>query len=180
MRWRRATHEDRVDFVGQEDAAVQFDDGALGHGAERGVVEDGVAKAPFGVAHNRVNAGDEWQFACAGVMEPTRLGTNTGMQAGGDHLDDNLAGLLGDAIGVILVAGRMVEAPDDGGFHGRSLSVSRCYLGRLAKRGTTPAAVSPRCLHSSKVVLPPIIDVITTYIQERSRAWPRLRQQRIQ
>ena len=107
-----------VDAVGQDDAAVEVDDGALGHRAERRVVEDRVAQAAVGVADDAVDAGDERELVGAGVVRAIRLGADPRVQAGGEHLNDHLVAAAGDGLGVVAVAGRGIERGDDCGVHG--------------------------------------------------------------
>jgi hypothetical protein len=114
MRRRSATHDDiagfiaaaiwtGVDPVGKDDAAIEVDHGALGHGAEDRVVQDGVPDTPLRVAHDTVDAGDERELVGAGVVRAVRLRTDARMQAGREDLHDDLVVAMSDGLRILRV-----------------------------------------------------------------------------
>ncbi|GAA3456005.1 hypothetical protein [Dactylosporangium matsuzakiense] len=113
----RRGDQDRVDPVGQHDAAVGLDDGPVGHGPERGVVEHGVADAALRVPHDGIDPGDQRQLPGARVVRPVRLGAGPRVQRGGEDVDDHLVPPARDRLGVLLVSGRVAERGDDSGVH---------------------------------------------------------------
>jgi len=79
----------------------------------RGLVR---GELPVGAAADGVGAGDHRQRALARVVGPVRARADARVEAGGEHVDDLL--LPGrDRVGEVLVAGRVIEGCDYGGFH---------------------------------------------------------------
>jgi hypothetical protein len=96
---------------------VVRDHGALGHGAEGGVVQDGVPDTTRRVAHDTVDARDERELVGAGVMRAVRLGTDAGVQAGREDLHGDLVVAMSNGLRIFHVPRWGIERRDDGCVH---------------------------------------------------------------
>ena len=133
IRVRSAIQEDIAGFIAAAIAATSLSAGSgtlrrrsttVCSAIEPSVVsgQDEVDEIAVGGAADAIDARDQRQFVAARVVRAVGAGAHARVQAGGEHVDDELvlAARLGRLDG--LVAGRVVEGTDDGGVHGGPLS----------------------------------------------------------